>query len=377
MRAMSTARFCAGFGVVFCGVGMALGVPACFQDDGPGIGGSGGSSDPAHLDPPTKGQGFQFGTGDIQVPAGNEEQDCYFFKVSDLATASGVDPTKPVNLHRIQTAQRAGSHHMNLFRVRTVVNLGPDGGAVQTGTNGVGECFKSSNWADWPLIANSQQEGDIDWTYPDGVANVIQPDEWLMLQTHYVNADTQKTETTGHVSINFWTVADADVKYEMGTIFATKQSIRVCESNPTPTFSGSCQINSPEPVHIIGANGHFHSRGKKFDIYTWDGTSTTTPPESDRFYESLTWDEPPMLHSPQLNVDTPAKGGVFYTCSFDWQEPPPDIGCAKLNTYDETKYMTPADKVDCCYTFGPIVEENEHCNAFVYYYPKQDDVNCF
>ncbi len=24
-----------------------------------------------------------------------------------------------------------------------------------------------------------------------------------------------------------------------------------------------------------------------------------------------------------------------------------------------------------------IVETNEHCNIFVYYYPKQDNVNCF
>jgi len=70
-------------------------------------------------------------------------------------------------------------------------------------------------------------------------------------------------------------------------------------------------------------------------------------------------------------------GGVFYTCSYQWQMPDPSIGCAALDAYDEEKHMTPADKVDCCYTFGGIVDLNEHCNAFVYYYPKQDDVNCF
>jgi hypothetical protein len=179
------------------------------------------------------------------------------------------------------------------------------------------------------------------------------------------------------VNVDFWTIPDSAVTAELGTIFATKQSIRICESNPTPTFSGSCQIGSPAPVHIIGANGHFHSRGTLFDMYTWDGTSSTTPPASDKFYESKTWNEPPMLHSPQLDVTVPANGGVFYTCSYDWQEPPPAIGCTGLNTFDETKYMTPASKVDCCYTFGPQVDKNEHCNAFVYYYPKQNNVNCF
>jgi hypothetical protein len=334
-------------------------------------------TDDAKLAPPASGEGFQFETEDIEVAAGVEEQDCYFFKVSELAKLGGLDASKPVNLHQVQIAQRAGSHHLNLFRVKTILGLDPAKGLVQKAQGGVGECFKSPNWADWPLIANSQQEGNVDWTFPDGVANILQPDEWLMLQTHYVNATTQKTESTGKVRVNFWHLPPADVKFELGTIFATKQSIRICESNPQPTFEGSCQINSPDPVNIIGANGHFHSRGTKFEMYTWDGTSTTTPDDAARFYESKAWDDPPMLHSPELDVKAPAKGGVWYTCTYDWQQPAPSVGCSGLNDYDTTKYKTPADKLDCCYTFGGVVDKNEHCNAFVYYYPKQDDVNCF
>jgi len=372
---------------VWCLIGLlaVLGAPACGPNGstggsggqgGTGTGGNGGG-DPAQLDPPASGEGFQFASDEFEVPQGTESQDCYFFKVSELAQAGGLDPTQPVNLHQIHIAQRDGSHHMNIFRVRTIVNLGPDGGLVQKGTNGAGECFKSPNWADWPLVANSQAAGAVDWTYPDGVANIFQPDEWLMLQTHYVNASTQTTPQKGLVRVNFHTIPTGEVKHELGTIFATKQSIRICESNPTPSFSGSCQINSAAPVRIIGANGHFHSRGKVFDMYTWDGTSTATPPASQRFYESKAWDEPPMLHSPELDVGVPAKGGIFYTCSYQWQMPSPALGCQGLNDLDQSTYMTPTDKLDCCYTFGGIVEENEHCNAFVYYYPKQDDVNCF
>ncbi len=340
-------------------------------------GGTGGAANPAYLPTPAAGQGFQFGTPEFTVPSGTEEQDCYFFQVSALEEAAGLDPTANVNLHHVQVAQRIGSHHMNIFRVRTIVNLGPAGGAVQKGTNGVGQCFNSANWADWPLVANSQEEGDVDWTFPDGVANVIEPTEWLMLQTHFVNAATQQTPADGQVTVNFLTIPDSEVKQEMGTIFATKQSIRICESNPTPTFSGSCNINSPSPVQIIAANGHFHSRGKTFDMFTWDGTSTTTPPASQQFYQSTEWAEPPMLHSPQLDVSVPGNGGVFYTCSYEWVEPPPSVGCAALDAYDEKKWGTSSTDVDCCYTFGPQVDINEHCNAFVYYYPKQDNVNCF
>jgi hypothetical protein len=368
-----------GFGVV--GLAAIAAMAACGPDPGgaggnTGAGGSGGK-DPAQLDAPASGQGFQFATQEFEVAQGDEVQDCYFFKISELAKAGGLDPTKPVNLHRVQIAQRTGSHHMNVFRVRTVVNLGPDGGAVQHGLNGQGECFKSANWADWPLVTNSQEAGNDDWTYPDGVANVFQPDEWIMLQTHFVNATTQKTPAKGMVRVNFGTIPATEVKHELGTIFATKQSIRICESNPSPSFAGTCQINSPNPVHVIGANGHFHSRGTVFDMFAWDGTSTTQPPDSAHFYQSKRWDEPPMMHSPDLDVTVPAKGGIWYTCAYEWQMPDPSIGCKGLDDWDQQKYGTQPDKCDCCYTFGPIVEKNEHCNAFVYYYPKQDDVNCF
>ena len=337
--------------------------------------------DPSVLAPPAKGEGFQIATDDITVAPGTEEQDCYFFKVKDVAAANGLPADKPVNLHHIQAAQRAGSHHMNIFRVKTIVKLDPAAGAVQKGTNGVGECFKSPNWADWPLVANSQRDGSIDWVYPDGVANTFQPDEWLMLQTHYVNAGTQKTpDNIGRVRVNFFTIPAEQVKYQLGTLFATKQSIRVCQGNPTPTYEGGCQINSDVPVHIIGANGHFHSRGKQFEMYSWDGTTKTTPAVDKKFYTSSAWAEPPMItsaSSPALNLDVAPKAGIWYTCNYEWSAPPAPTTCADVNAYDKMKYMTPDSSLDCCYTFGPIVDKNEHCNAFVYYYPKADNVTCF
>jgi hypothetical protein len=328
--------------------------------------------------PPT-GQGVQMRTDAFSVPAGTEVQRCYFFKVGDLAAAAGFDPTQPLNVHRVEVAQKVGSHHMNLFRVRTIVGLDPAMGAVQVGTNGKGPCFVSANWADWPLVANMQQSGTDDWSYPDGVANVFDPNETLMLQTHYVNAATQGTpDGQGQVALNLWTLPADQVTAQLGTIFATNQSIRICGDNRTPIYRQGCQFtHAATPITIIGANGHFHSRGKEFDIYSWDGTTTGTPPASTRFYQSLTWNEPPMLHSPDLNVTVPPNGGFVYTCNYEWVQPVDPLSCADLDAFDASKHMTPADKLACCYTFGPQVDLNEHCNAFVYYYPKQDNVNCF
>jgi hypothetical protein len=344
-------------------------------------------TDPSQLTAPPAGQGVQLMTDAFKVMAGTEIQACYFFKVSDLMAAGGFPAsTSSIDVHRVQVVQKPGSHHMNLFRVKTIVNLDPANGAVQVGTNGQGQCFKSSNWADWPLIANSQQNGNQDWSYPDGVANEINADETLMLQTHYVNAHTQGTpDGVGQVGINLWTMDPGAVTAQLGTLFATDQSIRICQHNSTPTYSATCQISSPEPVTIVGANGHFHSRGIEFDMFSWDGTTTAPPPLSARFYQSLVWADPPMEHSPDLELQLSANGGVWYTCSYQWSDPAAAtnnaITCDDLNAFDMAHPLngTPvsASQLDCCYRFGPQVDINEHCNAFVYYYPKQDNVNCF
>jgi hypothetical protein len=330
-------------------------------------------------------------TGAFAVDPGTEVQSCYFFKVSELASAAGFDPTQPVDVHRVQIVQKSGSHHMNLFRVRTIKGLDPANGTVQTGKNGQGPCFVSTNWADWPLIANDQGPGALDWSYPDGVVNELNPpdpaqpgvttDETLMLQTHFVNAATQKTpDGFGQVAINLWTLPADQVTAQIGTVFATNQSIRICEGSPTPSFSASCHFNNATPVTVIGANGHFHARGTEFDIYAWDGTTAGVPDASARFYQSTTWDEPPMLHSPELQASVPAGGGIVYSCQYQWQAPPSTIGCAGLDTIDQNKKDAngnPLGPPNCCYRFGPQVDVNEHCNAFVYYYPKQDNVICF
>src|SRR5579864_686417 len=101
---------------------------------GGGAGPAPAPTDPAELAPPPVGQGVQMKLAPFAVPAGTEVQACYFFKVSDLASGAGLDKAQPVDVHRVQIVQKAGSHHMNLFRVRTIKGLDPANGTVQ-GTN--------------------------------------------------------------------------------------------------------------------------------------------------------------------------------------------------------------------------------------------------
>jgi hypothetical protein len=319
-------------------------------------------------------QGFWIRTPEFEVPSGQETQDCYFFEVPDL------DGGNDLWIDRSALALNAGSHHMNVFRVRTIVSLDPAmgqaidlggvPGVVIRGADSM-ECWKSANWADWPLVANSQQstvaDPIVDWPLPAGVAARFTPGETLMFQIHYVNSSDQPTPFVGRGGANFYRSQDGDT-IELGTLFATQQSIRVCRSNPSPSYSGTCAM-PPGAFTVTAANGHFHSRGRRFQIWGWDGTSTTVPADTARFYDSTDWAEPEMA----IDLDTPlpALGGVWWTCDYQWSEP--STGCAVVDARD------PQMANDCCYTFGPRVESSEHCNVFLYYYPRaaSGDITCF
>jgi hypothetical protein len=314
------------------------------------------------VEPLTVDAGWSLRIAPFAVPPGVEVQDCYFFAFPDL-NGDG----SPVWIDRFKMGQRTGSHHMNVFRVNTIVHLdGQDGDVVQGG-----ECRVSTNWADWPLVMNSQESAPgkpaVDWTFPDGVAQKFTPGELLMVQSHYVNADLQTTPDGGEVRINFYKSAH-DNPVEMGSLFATQQSIRICRSRPEVRFEGACAFSSSDPdqtFHVAAMNGHFHSRGTRFRMYPWDG-GIERPAEDALMYESTSWDEPPMVLG--VDVPVPHNGGVWWTCDYEWQAPVD--GCAEVDERD------PEQAGDCCYTFGNSAEHSEHCNAFVYYWPKTADIFC-
>jgi hypothetical protein len=305
------------------------------------------------LPEPPAGQGFQLKVSEFAVNPGEEVQNCYFFEVPGPKDAD-------VWVNRYQLSQTDGSHHMNIFRIATIKNLiGAPGESVLNG-----ECFKSPNWSDWPLVVNTQQDGNTDWKLPDGVGAKFKGGELLMLQTHYVNATTQKTPGKATVYANFWTLPTAPAN-ELGTMFATNQNIQICPGDTDRFFTKTCRFPSAG-INIVAANGHFHSRGKKFEMFTADATgnlTSTTP-----FYTSTSWDDPPMMraNANQSLATLEAGTGVQWKCTFDF----PQGGCGDGK---DPVSMEP----NCCYTFGPTVEKSEHCNAFVYYWPKTQDVNCF
>ncbi len=226
-----------------------------------------------HLAPPER--GYQFSVAPFEVPKGTETQRCFFYEIPS---------DEPVYVTRFEIAQNPGTHHMNVFRVRTLKGLrGAAGEAVVDG-----ECWKSANWSDWPLVVNSQESGGRDgadgskdgytsWRLPEGVAMRFEPREVIMLQSHYVNASTQQTPHVARVFVNFHTVDADEVQHEVGTAFATNQSIRVCPGEEK-FFEQTCRLSDQKPITIIAANSHFHSRGQKFTISVFDPAGGTSDP---------------------------------------------------------------------------------------------------
>jgi hypothetical protein len=288
--------------------------------------------------------GYQFAIPPFEVAKGTETQRCFFVEIpSDTE----------VYVNRFEIAQNTGSHHANVFRVKTIKGLsGMPGDSVLEG-----ECWISSNWSDWPMITNSQTstgEGYSNFEMPAGVAAKFAPHELIMIQTHYVNASTQVTPKRGKVLVNFHTVDKTAVTAELGTMFATNQSIKICPHETEKYFESKCGMSATDPVTIVGANSHFHSRGTYFSMAVVDATGDAGTP----FYENRSWDDPKMAWN--LNVPVPAGSAVKYHCE-----------------YSATTDACGNADAGCCFTFGGHVETQEHCNIFVYYYPKTRDVGCF
>ena len=229
-------------------------------------------TDDVTLEVPEANVGFQFTIPAFDIPVGAELQDCHFFEVPE-------NPDRPGEarfISRFHARQNPGTHHMNVFRVKTRHDLYGAPGDIVKGDIPDSPCWKSSNWADWPIVVNSQESsvsGEINWTLPEGVAQRFEPGELLMLQTHYVNATTQVSDVgRGKVFVNFHEVEADKVVHEMGTMFTTNQNIRVCPGERRE-YEKTCNFAREEPIHIIGANGHFHSRGVRFTAYSYDAAT--------------------------------------------------------------------------------------------------------
>lgn len=272
------------------------------------------SPEPLALEPPPAGKGVQLRIGPFDVPQGAEIQRNFYLK---LPSDADVDVT------RIQVAMREGSHHLNLFK--TDAESLPDHSE---------DDFSQLNFEKYDLFAGNQNTA-MDWKLPAGVGISMKARQQLVIQSHYVNASTQKTPGKAEALVNLWFAGSGEVTSRMGTLFANNRRLNI---PPMSSVSFSQWFIWKRDVTIAAMTGHFHSRGKRFHVAKWDGFK-----ETEGIYESKNWEEPPFrVYDGGIPIakDT----GIRFTTDF-------------VNNSDLTV------------TFGPRVEVNEHANLFLYFHP--------
>lgn len=304
-----------------------LAVPLALALAGCGSDGDRPTPAPGLAPPPV---GVQLHVNRFPVPAGTEVQHCYYFKLPSLPDGADLEVV------RFEIAYLPGSHHMNLFRTTTDF---PDHDE---------DCFTPmdfstpTNPGGVDLIVGAQTEA-LDWKMPDGVGFKLKARTQLVLQTHYVNASTQRSALgAGEVWVNLHGAPDpTKITAHVGTMFANNMQIKIPPHSHV-SFETGCSL--PQDVNVIAATGHFHSRGRTFEVRACP--SDMRAPDATAFYQSQAWDEPPfkVLDQP---IALKAGGGLDYTCEF-------------VNDGADT------------IVFGPHVETQEHCNLFAYFYPWEE-----
>lgn len=283
------------------------------------------------LQPPAPGEGVQLVAGPFSVPPGAEVQNNFYMKLP-------VD--HDVYVDHIDIVYPTGSHHCNIFKSDTIDT--PDH---------VDNTFDAM-YPLWDMFANSQT-GDLHWSYPDGVGLKLKAHQQLLIQSHYVNTLTQVTPETSNlkVKVNLHFVDASKVRDTLGMFFAVNPSIKIL---PHSTFVAQKDFSLADQglnqdVNLIAMNGHFHSRGKSFQVNRWLGGSPDNLGEM--LYKSDNWAEPPFkIYTPELKLK--ASDRLLYTVTYE-------------------------NQTDITIGFGAgQVDTKEHGNLFLYFYPGPKDGKC-
>jgi len=170
-----------------------------------------------------------------------------------------------------------------------------------------------------------------------------------VVQSHYVNTLLQGTpNSTGLVKINLHFAKPGATKHTMGMFFAVNPSLKIL---PHSTFVAQKDVSLSdqgfhEDVKVVAMSGHFHSRGKAFEVNRWTGRDPSV--RGELVYKSENWQEPPFKVFDEP-LDFKASQRFIYTGTFE-------------------------NKTDITIGFGAgNTDTKEHSNLFMYFYPGPAD----
>jgi hypothetical protein len=271
--------------------------------------------------------------GSGKLENGRERLICYHKKA----------PTHGMDIGRIKISMPGtGGHHVILAR--------PYPGTLEWPPH---DCPLTLNYDAWEVIAQSQHP-DFDWKLPPGVAVNLEPNQPLLIQTHYLRSGlTQKKSQKYKTKTELFPVDPKTVTAHAGALFLNDRSVCVpphSESTATSRCTITGEGDASRELKLIGITGHYHFRGKQFDAYRVNADGS----RGELLYEYKGFDQPAFQQYSDNPIVLHKGEGLEWQCT----------------------YQNDTDKTFC---FGPDAAIQEHCILFGQYYPTdstQEAITC-
>jgi hypothetical protein len=299
-----------------------------------GTGGAGGTPTTDLLAPPPADEGVQYRMVSSIEP-GQEIERCQLF----------VAPKEGIFVRKDEVRFTAGSHHVLLYRTAYPAIPTENSKGVKLDATQVHDCADGAT-AEWNVngVLAGSQSGNGDsmlGELPDGVAVKVEPGTVLVMNTHYLNATSERVDADAR--INLYSLPAEKVKTEAGVLFYYNPFIAV-PANGAATARMRCPVQ--DDISIVRVQSHMHRRGVGFAAYLGDSDGAN----QQEIYTNTEWERVPAKEfTPLLQV----KAGQTI-----------DYHCDYKNTEARTIAQGQSTKDEMCMLIGPYYPRNaalENC----------------
>jgi hypothetical protein len=264
--------------------------------------------------------------GPIRVPPGQERTQCVTQRLGN---------TRELKVGSIHNLLSGVSHHLVVYRVDDAdEQLEPYDCQPFEGT------LSSTKGA--PLMITQKHEELL--TLGDGLAFVLEPEQMIRLEVHYINTTDDEAEIEGRST--FIPLVDSKFQNAVGFLFSGTLDVTLPagEAKQVAAF-----IEAPIELYgkdFIGFTGHTHRLGTNVQVQMGRRDGDMTPVYD---VDGFSWQEPPTVYfDPPLRL--PA-GGLFH------------LACDYTNDTEKQVGFGESANAEMCFFWG-------------YYYPSEGSFVC-
>lgn len=274
------------------------------------------------------GEAYTVVFGPVMVPAGMERTQC-------VTKRLGNDGK--LNVGSIHNELLGVSHHLIVYRVNDSIERAQPYDC---------ESFTDATDPSKGSTLMITQKKDEVLTLPKGTAIVLEPNQMVRLEMHYINPSTQPSTVEAHAT--FHKLPDAEFEHEVGFLFAGGTDIDLA-----PGESGTLTAFITPPAELadkqfFAFTGHAHKLGTNVRVSMGIRGAGDMQPVYD--VPDFQWSEAETVYHMPPKV-LPQGAGFQVTC--DWQ-----------NTSEKRVQ------------YG-VSAEDEMCFFWTYYYPTSGAKVCF